>query len=130
MDAPTSASPPAACPFCSPANAPIVARGEHAVAFFDRFPSSPGHALVVPRRHMAFLFDLTEPERAAVWALVAEVREVLTRSHRPGGFNVGVNDGEAAGHPVGHADVHVIPRYAGDAADALRLTPSRTSVGE
>ncbi len=41
----------------------------------------------------------------------------LAASHGPDGFNIGVNDGEAAGQTVGHAHIHVIPRYAGDVPD-------------
>ncbi len=76
-----------------------------------------GHTLVVPERHVASLFDLDAEERADVWRLVDEVRAALLESHGPDGFNVGVNDGAAAGQTVWHAHVHVIPRYAGDVPD-------------
>jgi diadenosine tetraphosphate (Ap4A) HIT family hydrolase len=89
----------------------------HAAAFRDRYPLSEGHSLVVPGRHVASLSDLTAEEEAELWALVREVREDLAASHDPGGFNIGVNDGEAAGQTVGHAHIHVIPRYAGDVVD-------------
>ncbi len=104
------------CPFCSPA-APQLAHNEFALALADGFPVSEGHTLVVPRRHVASLFDLNQDERAAVWALVAEVRERLDVDLQPAGFNIGVNDGEAAGQTVQHAHVHVIPRYDGDVID-------------
>jgi diadenosine tetraphosphate (Ap4A) HIT family hydrolase len=60
---------------------------------------------------------LPEEERAAVWSLVARVRGKLVSELQPDGFNVGVNDGAAAGQTVPHAHVHVIPRRAGDVAD-------------
>ncbi|MBC8327402.1 MAG: HIT family protein [Planctomycetes bacterium] len=104
------------CPFCSTAADP-VAENAAAVALPDGFPVSPGHTLVVPRRHVACLFELEAGERAAVWELVASLRARLAAELRPDGFNVGVNDGEAAGQTVGHAHVHVIPRYAGDVPD-------------
>ncbi len=104
------------CPFCPPPSACFL-ENAHAVAFFDGYPVSPGHALVIPRRHAASLFELDPEERAAVWELVSEVRERLSLERSPDAFNIGLNDGEAAGQTVGHAHVHVIPRYAGDTTD-------------
>ena len=104
-------------PFEPVAPEQVVAESEVAVAFFDRFPVSRGHTLVVPKRVVASLFELDERERAAVWELVAVVRQRLAERHRPDGFNVGLNDGVAAGQTVMHAHVHVIPRYRGDRAD-------------
>ena len=88
-----------------------------AVALLDGFPVSPGHTLVVPRRHQGSLFDLPPEEQEDIWALVGLVRERLRFEHQVDGFNVGLNDGPAAGQTVLHAHVHVIPRYEGDLPD-------------
>jgi diadenosine tetraphosphate (Ap4A) HIT family hydrolase len=88
-----------------------------AVAFLDAFPVAEGHMLVAPKRHLASLFDLSGEEQAALWRLVALVRAKLMDEIKPDGFNVGVNDGLAAGQTVMHAHVHVIPRRKGDVAD-------------
>ena len=95
----------------------IVAESELALAFADKYPVSEGHTLVVPKRVVAGLFELDEQEQAAVWKLVAEVRTVLAERLKPDGFNIGLNDGPAAGQTVMHAHVHIIPRYRGDQAD-------------
>ena len=87
------------------------------MAFPDAFPVAEGHTLVVPKRHVASLFDLAEEEQAALWRLVAQVRGKLASELQPDGFNFGVNDGPAAGQTVMHAHVHVIPRRTGDVAD-------------
>jgi diadenosine tetraphosphate (Ap4A) HIT family hydrolase len=87
------------------------------VAFKDGFPVNPGHTLIIPRRHVAGLFELTAADQAAVWALLQPVKERLDARHSPAGYNVGINVGEAAGQTVAHAHVHVIPRYAGDVED-------------
>jgi diadenosine tetraphosphate (Ap4A) HIT family hydrolase len=87
------------------------------VAVPDAFPVAEGHMLVIPRRHVASLFDLSDEEQAALWRLVALVRGKLVSQLQPDGFNVGVNDGPAAGQTVMHAHVHVIPRRTGDVAD-------------
>jgi diadenosine tetraphosphate (Ap4A) HIT family hydrolase len=85
------------------------------VAVLDRFPVTQGHTLVIPKRHVTGL--LPDAEQAAVWRLVALVRDTLMAEIRPDGFNVGLNDGTAAGQTVMHAHVHVIPRHCGDLAD-------------
>lgn len=108
---------PTSCPFCNLASDRVRLENEAALAFPDAFPVAEGHTLVVPKRHVASLFDLSEEEHAAVWRLVAAVRAKLATELHPNGFNIGVNDGEAAGQTVMHAHVHVIPRRKGDSAD-------------
>jgi ATP adenylyltransferase len=73
------------------------------------------HALVIPRRHATTYFDLYEPERRAIGILVDRVRsEILERDRTVAGFNIGMNNGEAAGQTVPHAHLHLIPRRHGD----------------
>ena len=106
-----------ACPFCSPPSEKVVFDRDQALALWDAFPVSPGHALVVPRRHVASWRALASQEKAALLELVDEVRELLDERHAPDGYNIGLNDGIAAGQTVMHVHVHVIPRYTGDAPD-------------
>jgi diadenosine tetraphosphate (Ap4A) HIT family hydrolase len=70
---------------------------EYALAFLDAFPVTPGHTLVVPRRHVPSLFELPDQEQVAVWALVARVRALLVSKSTPDGFTVGLNDGPRPG---------------------------------
>src|SRR5690348_7227057 len=105
------------CPFCALDRARIVAETEHAIAFRDGYPISQGHTLVIPRAHLASLYDGAAQVQTAVWRLVASVRERLQDEFAPDGFNIGLNDGAAAGQTVMHAHVHVIPRFNGDVAD-------------
>lgn len=106
------------CVFCRRVGTDqVVARSDHAAAFLDAYPVSPGHTLVVPLRHEPDYFALTEEERRALWSLVEEVRDRLGKVRAPDGYNVGVNAGRAAGQTVIHAHVHVIPRYEGDVED-------------
>ena len=105
------------CPFCHLiASGSVTDVNAHAVAFADGYPVAAGHTLVVPRRHVASVFDLGPEEYAALWEVVGAVRRRLTADGCPG-FTIGVNDGAAAGQTVGHAHVHVIPRRAGDVDD-------------
>ena len=106
------------CPFCervATGNAEFA--NAYALAFPDDYPVSPGHTLVIPGRHCRGLFDLNPDEYAAVWALAREVHDTLHQRLHPDGFNVGANDGAAAGQTVAHAHIHVIPRFDGDVPD-------------
>ena len=105
------------CPFCAlPSERAWLAR-EHALALRDGYPISQGHTLIVSRRHVGSIFELTRHECDDVLALLVEARERLQAELSPAAFNVGVNDGSAAGQTVPHAHVHLIPRYCGDVAD-------------
>nr|WP_211194023.1 DEAD/DEAH box helicase family protein [Pyxidicoccus fallax] len=94
-----------------------VASNALAFAIRDRFPVSPGHTLVIPRRLVATWFDATPEEQRALFELVEVVRQGLEAELRPQGYNIGINVGAAAGQTVFHLHVHVIPRFTGDMAD-------------
>jgi diadenosine tetraphosphate (Ap4A) HIT family hydrolase len=95
----------------------LIESGAHAFAVRDAFPVSPGHTLIISRRHVPDIFDLSEIELADILRLVSSARLRLQGERRPAGFNVGVNVGRAAGQTVMHVHVHVIPRYPGDTPD-------------
>ena len=106
------------CPFCDRGQSDLViARNELAVAFPDAYPLSEGHMLIIPLRHEANFFNLTEPEQRAMLSLARSVRRKLDRRHSPDGYNVGVNVGKAGGQTVDHVHLHLIPRYSGDVQD-------------
>jgi diadenosine tetraphosphate (Ap4A) HIT family hydrolase len=84
---------------------------------WDAFPVSKGHALVVPRRHAASWPELSPDEKFALITGVDAVRAEIDARHRPHGYNIGCNDGVAAGQTVMHFHMHVIPRYRGDVTD-------------
>src|SRR5688572_27278912 len=87
----------------------LVVENALAQAVYDTYPVSPGHVLVIPRRHAVTIWDLDEAEYAACFALVRKSKEILELRHRPDGFNVGVNCGVFAGQSVMHAHIHLIP---------------------
>jgi diadenosine tetraphosphate (Ap4A) HIT family hydrolase len=105
----------AGCAFCAVENRPVIAENSLAYAIEDKFPVSPGHLLVIPRRHVADYFALRQPERNAIQRLLEEGRRHINRRHPDvAGFNIGINAGEAAGQTVLHCHVHLIPRRVGD----------------
>ena len=105
------------CPFCRLPTERVVIAGDEALVIRDGFPVSPGHTLVIPRRHVGSFFELTEAERHCVFELLAQARAELIENFRPDGFNIGINDGVAAGQTVPHLHLHLIPRYFGDVPD-------------
>jgi diadenosine tetraphosphate (Ap4A) HIT family hydrolase len=105
------------CPFCDLDKSRIILDNDHAIAFHDGFPISPGHSLIVPKRHISSYFEATKEEQTAMLDLLAEMRERLLAEHNAEGFNIGINDGAAAGQTVMHLHIHLIPRYADDMED-------------
>lgn len=105
------------CPFCTLPPERIVAANNVGWVVRDAYPVSPGHTLIIPRRHMGSFFELSADERLGLLALLDEARAALQAGHAPQGYNIGVNDGPAAGQTVPHLHIHLIPRYAGDRAD-------------
>ena len=105
------------CPFCTLTHRHIVAANELAAAVRDEFPVSPGHTLIVPRRHAASFFTITTEERNAMLSLLDAAKAVLDEEFDPDGYNIGINDGAAAGQTVAHLHLHLIPRYEGDRPD-------------
>lgn len=94
-----------------------LASNELAFAIYDRFPVSPGHALIITREAVPSWEAASPEERLAAMSLVDEVLEIVRAEHQPAGFNVGFNLGTAAGQTVEHLHIHVIPRYRGDVED-------------
>ena len=105
------------CPFCNLPQERVIVRNQFAIVLRDAYPISPGHTLIVPSRHVGSLFDAGADERAALMDLLAEAKRQLDAAYRPAGYNVGINDGPAAGQTVPHLHIHLIPRYVGDQSD-------------
>lgn len=105
------------CIFCKSSNASVILENSNAFAIRDGFPVSTGHTLIIPKRHIASLFEATAAEQAALFDLLRLARKQLLDKFEPDGFNIGINDGTAAGQTVMHLHIHLIPRYAGDQLD-------------
>ena len=83
-------------------------------SFYDKFPVSKGHSLVVPKRLVSNYFDLTLKEQMAFWIVTNKVKTILKEKYNPDGFNIGININEDAGQTISHCHIHIIPRYKGD----------------
>jgi len=105
------------CPFCQLDPSKQLFSNDLAIVIADGFPISRGHSLIIPKRHFPSLFEATKEERAALWELLDQTRDYLLKQYSPDGFNIGINDGIAAGQTVMHLHIHLIPRYSGDTED-------------
>lgn len=106
------------CPFCAivagEASASVVHETPDALAFLDVNPANPGHTLVVPREHADGLADLPLDVGRDLFAVGQRVAAALRETVDPGGINLLLADGEAAGQEVFHVHLHVVPRYVDD----------------
>ncbi|WP_077042842.1 HIT family protein [Rhodococcus sp. MTM3W5.2] len=117
------------CIFCAiiarEAEASLVYEDEHTVAFMDIRPFTPGHLLVVPKRHASGLAQLDQEDGGRIFAvgqrLAAALRDNGTDAAglpadgpRADGVNLFLADGAVAGQEVFHVHLHVIPRTSGD----------------
>jgi histidine triad (HIT) family protein len=94
--------------------ATIVDEDERTVAFMDIAPATRGHALVVPRTHVADLLTIERDDLNAVAAAAQRLAKTVKRRLNPDGVNLVNSCGAAAWQTVFHFHVHVIPRYEGD----------------
>lgn len=105
------------CTFCTLPPARVLGQNEHAVWIRDAFPVSPGHSLVIPRRHVGSFFEVSDGERSSLLELLGVAKMAAESEFAPAGYNIGINDGSAAGQTVPHLHIHLIPRYVGDMPD-------------
>jgi ATP adenylyltransferase len=93
----------------------LLYQGETCFIQLNLYPYSPGHLMVVPKRHLPSLTAATVQERMEIITLTALAEVALTEVYAPQGLNVGINLGSAGGAGVvGHIHVHVVPRWSGD----------------
>ena len=118
---PTNADAGDECPFCrapdrGDAEALIVARGAVVFVVLNLYPYNSGHLMVVPYRHVADYTDLTPEETGELAGFTQTAMRVLRAVSGPHGFNIGLNQGPAAGAGIAaHLHQHVVPRWGGDA---------------
>lgn len=105
------------CPFCNLPRERLIYSDEMANIFADGYPVSPGHLLITPRCHYPTLFDVPAEEQRHLLSLINQAKDLIGQFHSPDGYNVGINNGAAAGQTVPHVHIHVIPRYDGDVED-------------
>jgi diadenosine tetraphosphate (Ap4A) HIT family hydrolase len=105
------------CPFCTLPPERIIDSNDLALVIRDGYPVSPGHTLVIPKRHIGSWFEITQAEQQALLDLLTKAKAILETEFMPDGYNIGINDGPTAGQTVPHLHMHLIPRYKDDQED-------------
>ncbi|MFQ5867055.1 MAG: HIT domain-containing protein [bacterium] len=93
----------------------VLFRGKGAFVILNTFPYNNGHLLVAPYKHVPDFDGLEESELEELIGLVKKCTQILKRTLKPEGFNIGLNLGKVAGAGVeGHIHIHIVPRWEGD----------------
>lgn len=91
--------------------------GEHFFVILDKYPVSPGHALIISKEPRLDYFQLSDSEKAILTQMIDQTKAEIEKVYSPDGYNIGMNCGGVAGQTVMHFHCHVIPRYNGDMED-------------
>jgi len=105
------------CPFCTLPDERKLSFNSRAILIRDAYPISKGHSLVLPKKYVGSFFELTEFEQLELIQLLNQAKHDLDQLFKPTAYNVGINDGIAAGQTIPHLHIHLIPRYDGDQVD-------------
>ncbi len=104
-----------ACVFCDAAEDLLLVSRPNAFVCLNKYPFAAGHLLVVPKKHVSNLAELSDAEADDLFRLVRASVARLERAISPEGVNVGLNLGKAAGAGIAeHLHAHVVPRWSGD----------------
>jgi len=105
------------CVFCKLPKERVIMETDLWFVVRDGFPISPGHTLIIPKRHINDYFDIVENEHKSLHDVINQSKVLLEAEFQPDGYNIGINCGEEAGQTVMHLHIHLIPRYKGDCDD-------------
>jgi len=95
----------------------LIHESEYLFSIYDKYPVSEGHVLIIPKRHIKDYFELNNIEKRHLDIEISEVKKILDVAFHPDGYNIGINNGLAAGQTIFHLHIHLIPRYTGDVDD-------------
>lgn len=105
------------CFFCdvqSQNDQSIIGKNSDFFAKLSDFPVSKGHVEIATKLHIGSFFELTDKQAQGLFSLICKIKKILDKKFKPDGYNLGINNGEAAGQTVMHLHIYLIPRYFGD----------------
>ena len=112
-----------ACLFCDiiakEKPAQIIYEDDAVVAALDIFPRAIGHTLVLPKKHVRTIIELSDADVGPVFEGVKNVAMLLEKALSPHGFTIGINHGTVSGQAVEHLHIHIIPRFEGDGGGSI-----------
>lgn len=108
------------CPFCNlSSNIQIIYETTNTLSFYDLYPVSKGHTLIIPKQHIEDYFTIKQNLQTELWQSVNHCKKILDNLYKPDGYNTGINIGKAAGQSIFHTHIHLIPRYKDDTPNPL-----------
>jgi len=103
------------CLFCNSKVSGVAHENDLAYASYDTYPVSDQHCLIIPKRHVADYFELSDEELIACNDLIKIIKqEVMDKDKSIKAFNIGTNVGKISGQSIMHCHIHLIPRREGD----------------
>jgi len=105
------------CPFCADYTANSIQASTHYFLKWDAYPVSEGHLLVIPKRHIEIISEMSDGEGHELFLAVKAGLQIVQEKYNPEGVNIGMNVGRAAGQTIAHLHFHIIPRRTGDVVD-------------
>ena len=106
------------CVFCEIIkNQNYFYENDYFVAFYDNYPVSKGHTIIIPKRHFETYFEMNDDEVKWLNIAIFDLKDILDNEYHPTSYNIGTNAGIDAGQTVMHFHMHLIPRYKGDMDD-------------
>ncbi|MGC9046760.1 MAG: HIT family protein [Minisyncoccia bacterium] len=111
------------CLFCKiinkEINADIIYEDEDVLVILDIQPRAPGHAIVLPKKHVANILELEQNDIGLVFSGVQKATQLLDKSLNPDGFTIGINQGRASGQTIDHLHIHIMPRWYNDGGGSI-----------
>jgi len=93
----------------------IVSRSEYSFVLMNVFPYTPGHLMVLPKRPVTKIDELSDDEYIDIWLQVRKATKAVKKAFEPHGLNIGLNEGTAGGGSIpDHLHIHVVPRWTAD----------------
>lgn len=105
------------CPFCTLEPTRILFESMSFNVISDGFPISPGHTLIVAKQHISSIFELASDSFLELHAVMHSIKFKLDQELNPDSYNIGINEGPAAGQTIPHLHIHIIPRFKDDIHD-------------
>jgi histidine triad (HIT) family protein len=106
------------CPFCKMVKhelSPVVVQEDDEIlAIMDLYPATPGHVLVLPKRHIEDIYAMPSDTGARIMTVVISIAKVIREQLRPSGLNLIQANETAAGQTISHFHLHIVPRYQDD----------------
>jgi histidine triad (HIT) family protein len=98
---------------------------DEVLVFMDNAPFNVGHSLVIPKKHYAFLTEMSDEEVTRLFTVTSKVVKAIFRAVKADGVNIAQSNGRAASQDIFHVHIHVVPRFEGDAKEGFGFFPPR-----